>query len=284
MPERLHPTPRPPADARETAPGALRAVGHVLRGAAAAVAGLVYPDLCLGCDRRVPARDDGDALAGLPLCPTCLAALPPAPDAGGATLADAVAAGVVSQALALWTYDAGGTVRRVQHALKYGGHERIGRPLGHLIGAAWKRAGGGAAPGEPGPDLVVPVPLASVRLLERGYNQAAALAAGAAAALGAESRTDRLVRTRSTRSQTALTAEERRGNVGRPVDRRRPARPPRRRRAHDGRDARRRGPPAPRGRGPRQRRRAGRRRGVGQIPWAARRRARMARVVRSTIS
>ena len=209
MPERHNAPSRPFAGAREAA-------AHAARRAASAVARLVYPDLCLGCDRRVPERPEpapaqagGDALAGLPLCPTCLAGLPPAPPVTSGAIADALGSGAIVRAVALWAYDGSGTVRRVQHALKYGGQERLGRPLGHLIGMAWRRAGAD----EPGPDLVVPVPLGSVRLLERGYNQAAALAEGTAEALGAGFRTDRLVRTRSTRSQTSLTADQRRANV-----------------------------------------------------------------------
>ncbi|HEX9953251.1 MAG TPA: phosphoribosyltransferase family protein [Rubricoccaceae bacterium] len=196
--------------ARNAARGAALRARAAVHGAAAALAGLVYPSLCLGCDRRLPDAAGGaagDPLAGLPLCPTCLAALPAAPPLDVAALSDARAGGVVVGAVALWTYDAGGAVRRVQHALKYGGRERIGVPLGHLLASAVRRAGTARI------DLVVPVPLASVRLLERGYNQSAALAEGAAAALGAEYRPERLVRTRSTRTQTALTAAQRRANV-----------------------------------------------------------------------
>ena len=200
MPERHNAAPRPLADARDAA-------RHAIRRAAAAVAGLVYPDLCLGCDRRLPERLEADPLAGLPLCPTCLAGLPAAPPVEAPALAEALASGVIERAVALWAYDAGGTVRRVQHALKYGGQERLGSPVGHLIGQAWARTGGAPV------DVVVPVPLASVRLLERGYNQAAGLARGSAEALGAEARTDRLARTRPTRSQTALSADQRRANV-----------------------------------------------------------------------
>ena len=199
------PTRLPMPDRPRRRDAARRAAGNALRGARAAVheaasalSGLVYPNLCLGCDRRLPGAEG--PLAELPLCPTCLAALPPAPPPD-------VASEHVAGAVALWTYDAGGTVRRVQHALKYGGRERLGRPLGHLLGTAVARSG--CAP----VDLVVAVPLAAVRLLERGYNQAGTVAEGAAEALGAVCRPDLLARTRSTKSQTALTAEQRRANV-----------------------------------------------------------------------
>lgn len=107
--------------------------------------------------------------------------------------------------VAVWAFDAGGTVRRVQHALKYGGRPVLGRQLGRLIGAAVRETGAT-------PDGVVPLPLARLRQLERGYNQAEALAAGVAQAL------DRpvlnvLIRTRATLRQATLSAEARRHNV-----------------------------------------------------------------------
>ena len=61
--------------------------------------------------------------------------------------------------------------------------------------------------------LVVPVPLARTRLLERGYNQSARLAAGIAAAHNWPLLEAALIRTRATRSQTRLSADARRANV-----------------------------------------------------------------------
>ena len=79
----------------------------------------------------------------------------------------------VGRALAAWAFDAGGTARRVQHALKYGGRPALGVRLGRLVG--------GIAQSDEYPvDAVVPVPLSGARLLERGYNQAEMLARGAA--------------------------------------------------------------------------------------------------------
>ncbi|MDT0632487.1 phosphoribosyltransferase family protein [Rubrivirga sp. S365] len=165
----------------------------------AGLAGLLYPALCLGCERRLAA--DGPPAA---LCASCLRGLPrPEPDAARALLG----AAPVEAAVALWAFDAGGAVQRVQHALKYGGRPSLGVPLGRLLGRALRAGGAGGA------DLVVPVPLSPTRLLERGYNQAAALADGVADALGAEVAPDLLARTRATQRQATLARPARVANV-----------------------------------------------------------------------
>ncbi|PAP78830.1 hypothetical protein BSZ37_17355 [Rubrivirga marina] len=157
---------------------------------------MAYPALCLGCEARLP--DPVDAL-----CATCLRGLPRA-DAEAVTrlLAHDPAVGA---AVALWAFDPGGTVRRVQHALKYGGRPALGVPLGRVLGLAARDAGVSV-------EIVAPVPLARLRSLDRGYNQSAALAEGVAAALDVPV-ADLLVRTRPTRSQAALSASARRENV-----------------------------------------------------------------------
>lgn len=159
--------------------------------------GLVYPALCLGCERRL-------ADAAAPVCAACLRGLP-RPDPG--TAAALFAGTAVGHATALWTFDPGGTVRRVQHALKYGGRPALGLPLGRILGRAFVHDGG------PVPDAVVPVPLSRVRLLERGYNQADALAAGVAAEVGAPEAPGLLVRVRPTLAQAGLSKAARRANV-----------------------------------------------------------------------
>lgn len=60
---------------------------------------------------------------------------------------------------------------------------------------------------------LIPVPLAPARERERGFNQAALLAAAVAAHWRIPVRHDALVRTRSTRTQTRLTPGERSANV-----------------------------------------------------------------------
>ena len=173
----------------------LRAIGSALQS-------VLYPELCLSCG--APARD------ALPVCAPCLRRLPRASrediaaelTARGATPEDA------SRGAALWRFDAGGTVQRVQHALKYKGRPGLGVPLGALLATAVRADVPGWRP-----EVVAPVPLARLRELERGYNQAAGLAEGVAQAFGARSEPALLVRTRPTRTQTRLAFDQRWRNV-----------------------------------------------------------------------
>ncbi len=72
----------------------------------------------------------------------------------------------------------GGALSRAVHRLKYEKRYEVGRVLGMLLAGACDAAPLAAV------DLVVPVPLGRARLQERGYNQAALLAAPVARRLG----------------------------------------------------------------------------------------------------
>ncbi len=160
---------------------------------------LLYPPQCLGCGASVPE-------VHVPLCASCVRRLErPAPEtvldhirrlSGGERLASAQA---------LWAFDTGGVVQRVQHSLKYGNRPAQGRTLGrwmrHLFPTEHADSG-----------LVVPIPLHRTRQLERGYNQSALLAEGLADALGASVQ-PALRRTRATASQTRLSRKQRQANV-----------------------------------------------------------------------
>lgn len=63
------------------------------------------------------------------------------------------------------------------------------------------------------PDLIVPVPLHSSRIRERGFNQSMYLAKFAATATGIEFSTKGLLRARKTTPQTQLSGAERRTNL-----------------------------------------------------------------------
>lgn len=169
------------------------------------VAGLLdvlYPPCCLGCAGRPESTD-------LPLCPGCLRRMEPAPVMAVGARIDrlSVPRGALSGAHALWVFDKGGTLQRVQHAIKYGDRPVYGVALGRLIGDAFRSAGWAS------PDVVVPIPLHRLRELERGYNQAEMLGRGVAASLEVPLDASLLSRPSPTRSQTRLSRAARWKNV-----------------------------------------------------------------------
>jgi ComF family protein len=178
--------------------------GDLVRAALGALLDLVYPPRCAAC---------GEPAEREPFCPVCASAVDPVP-AGCARCGlpgpeplcggcradppsfDAVRAGGLL----------GGPLADAIHAFKYGGRPALARPLG-----AWLAAR------EPLPPdaLVVSVPLARGRRIERGYDQAALLADALARAAGARRRRARrvLARTRETPPQVGRSREERARNV-----------------------------------------------------------------------
>lgn len=169
---------------------------------ARALSEVVFPQTCLGCGAS--ARD------ALPVCAPCLGRLPRAThEEVRAELAQRGAPDdLLVRAAALWRFDSGGTVQRIQHALKYRGRPGLGLPLGRLLARAFT-----ADVPSWTPDVVAPIPLSDLRRLERGYNQSEGLAEGAAAEWAAAFAPDLLVRTRPTRSQTRLSPTQRWTNV-----------------------------------------------------------------------
>lgn len=99
-----------------------------------------------------------------------------------------------------------GVIRDCIHALKYENNQGLGEFFtdglaGLVVAAGWI------------PDLVMPVPLSTQRVAERGYNQAACLAKPLAARLGIRYHPFGIERTRDTPSQVGLSGEARRRNV-----------------------------------------------------------------------
>jgi ComF family protein len=174
----------------------------LLRLLLAALKGALGPPTCAACDARVRAR--------VVFCQPCAATLEPPPDpeerpAADARLDDILAFGAFGGALAI-------ALRR----LKYQDRPDLAAPLGHLARHAARRVGLTA-------DLVVPVPLHPRRLVERGYNQAALLAAEVAVELDVPLSARALVRLRNTPQQAHLDRRARLGNVREAFRARRPA-------------------------------------------------------------
>lgn len=168
---------------------------------------LIYPPRCALCD--------GHGSAGLDLCADCHADLPWLVDAcrlcAQPLAADAPAicpdcqrkpAVFDSAAAALhYTAPADWLITR----LKFHRHLSHARILGALLAER--------AANETPPDVLLPVPLHPTRRRERGFNQAAEIAATTGRRLSVEVAPDLATRARATAHQADLHARERRANV-----------------------------------------------------------------------
>ncbi len=175
---------------------------------------MMMPRECLVCGQRLGAFEN-------PLCIWCQEDLPltyywerthnPMADEFNALLERKRASGeemAYSYAAALLFYNQSNPYKQIPQALKY--HYNL--PAGRYYAAELGRHMAGEKHFA-SVDLVVPVPLHWARLWRRGYNQAGVIAAELARQLGAHLRTDVLVRTRRTSTQTRLDADARLKNV-----------------------------------------------------------------------
>jgi ComF family protein len=172
---------------------------------------LLSPPACAGCGCLIPSGSDAV------LCRSCDLALPrPAGDPGPTPWLDACVAAVEYQGAAeAW-------IRR----FKYPRPGLAGLdPAPLAVAALLIREAASRAP-EPGPQLVVPVPLHPRRLRDRGFNPAALLARRLARDLGLSWDPVALARLRDTPSQTGLDRPARRRNLRGAFRARRPV-PPR---------------------------------------------------------
>jgi ComF family protein len=168
----------------------------------------LLPAACLLCNEPVSERE-GDAL----ICDLCRVrwrpiSHPVCDRCGQPTLRDfecRLCAGwpeaLTRVRSAVWLEE---SARDAVHQLKYEGWSRAAEAMA----AAMRHL-------EPltGQVLLIPVPLGGQRQRERGYNQSERIASALGARTGITVRTDLLERARETRTQTALTPEERHANV-----------------------------------------------------------------------
>ncbi len=173
----------------------------------AALLGVLYPERCLFCRVVLP---EGSKI---PLCPQCA----PSFKMVGHICPHCESFGLAPFACSCRPahYPLGGLFclsfyeknwREILLALKFRQQRSLARPLGLWLGEEiHKNAKNDFS-------LVVPVPLHRLRERERGYNQSALLAKNVAQALNLPYK-NLLERTVATRSQTALTRQQRRENV-----------------------------------------------------------------------
>lgn len=166
---------------------------------------LLFPPICAGCGKR-----------GLRWCNECQQTVTPIPEpicevcgipvAKNSQLCDRCQSSRPAYyALRSWVvFD--GPVRGALHQLKYKGNMSLGETLAAPLAEFSTRLGWHV-------DLVVPVPLSDQRKKERGYNQVAMVALPFSIMRKWNYCPEALKRSRHTRTQVGLTAEERRANV-----------------------------------------------------------------------
>lgn len=187
---------------------------------------LLFPVQCRICEQPL------EAFTACPVCSDCLAAPKPYPGTecarcgrflpGAAGLHGTPHCGVCrrsvvqhgavqrvafafEQARSFAAYE--GTLRALIQRLKYDGYRPLAKPLGRFLAEAARRL-------EEKPfDLLIPVPLHRRRQRQRGFNQAALLAAQVSRLLNIPVGAKDCVRVRDTPPQTGLRAADRRKNV-----------------------------------------------------------------------
>lgn len=104
-----------------------------------------------------------------------------------------------------WCAPFTGVTRRAVHALKYDGERRLAPVMGAAVARRWRRAGAGG-------EALVPIPASPDRVRDRGYDQAALIAAEAGRRLGLPV-IHALQRTRATTAQFDLDRSARATNL-----------------------------------------------------------------------
>ncbi len=113
----------------------------------------------------------------------------------------------VKKATAYYYFGKGERVQRLIHHLKYKNRKDVGDFIGRLMGSELQKSAFNAI------DLVVPVPLHTSRLRQRGYNQSDYFAEGLAKGLKKNISFNALLRTEATSTQTRKHRFERYKNV-----------------------------------------------------------------------
>lgn len=114
----------------------------------------------------------------------------------------------LDKAAAFLHYEKDHPIQRAIHLMKYADQPMIGQQLGHLAAVDMQYADF-----LDGIDVIIPVPLHSKRMRERGYNQSEYIARGIREVTGIPIDTTHVTRTRNTPKQALQTGEERKHNV-----------------------------------------------------------------------
>ena len=171
----------------------------------------IYPPTCMACSAATTEHDGlcaacwrQMAFISAPVCDRLGIPLPFQSDGPALSLAAISHPPVFEKARAVALYD--GVAREMVHRLKYGDQLQLARPM-----ARWMFAAGRELIEDC--DVIVPVPMHGMRLLQRRFNQAANLAAELARLSGKPLLVHALRRVKRTKPQPGLSRSERADNL-----------------------------------------------------------------------
>lgn len=153
---------------------------------------LFFPKVCLSCDNHLEASE-------IYICTFCRHELPLTnfkSTANNEVTKRLYGRVQLDHATALLWFSKKGMVQHLIHNLKYKGHEEVGELLGQWLGAELIIHNGFKTV-----DIVIPVPLHSKRLRQRGFNQVHKFGKKLADALECEFNTTVLQKSKATKTQ-----------------------------------------------------------------------------------
>jgi ComF family protein len=165
----------------------------------------VYPPLCLACSG---ALQEDERL----VCETCWQSIETVhaeDDSYQQFLAKLTSDGIISGLFSPFYFEKEGKLQAIIHGLKYQGYTSLGVKAGRKVGERIESAND-----LPKADVLLPVPLHPLKKRERGYNQSELICQGIEEVTRIPVRADLLRRRKYTVSQTQLSFEERKENVG----------------------------------------------------------------------
>lgn len=163
----------------------------------------IYPPLCLSCQRLLESGCEY-------VCPECWHSIQVVTGESPIfheTRDKLVASGVIDDLLSAYVFEKEGAFQAIVHNLKYAGVQALGLELGRRLARSVREKGTNI-------DALIPIPLHRRKLRERGYNQAELIARGISEVTGILVQCDVVRRKKYTKTQTLLSLNERRENMG----------------------------------------------------------------------
>ena len=178
---------------------------NLWRNCVTPVTDFFFPPLCFSCSTRLTEAESR-------LCSACWGAIKCVgpDDYTVRILSDRFAIeGSVDEFHSAFYFEEKGVFQRVVHSLKYDAITVFGVELGKRIGEVLKQRTDIRAI-----DAIIPIPLHRIKLRERGHNQSESLCRGISSVIRSPVSMTLVKRSKNTVSQTHLTAEQRKNNVG----------------------------------------------------------------------